>query len=244
METKDRYALLKELTESSPSSGTWLALRELFLNWPNGEKKDQALTETAQKLHGWDDNLRELTSTWRPMFSGNEANPFCSLVRTLEFHRHSQGATSILKKVAESPRFTNLTQLRIINSEIEGYGFQSLAKSLYLKNLIKLTLHKIVITERQMEILCSSPNMATLKSLKLSKSDLTGKDTALLTSSPYLRNLEELDLSDNLLQVKDIVPIIEVLAPLNLRLLNLKGNPIKGQDELRSICPSTLKLEI
>jgi hypothetical protein len=86
METTDRYALLKELTESSPSSVTWLALRELFLNWLNGEEKEQTLTETAPKFHGWDDNLRELTSTWRPMFSGNKANPFWSLVRTIEFH--------------------------------------------------------------------------------------------------------------------------------------------------------------
>lgn len=238
------YGLLKELTESSPSSATWLALRELFMNWSNGEEKEQSLTETAEKLHSWDDNLREITSTWRPMFSGNEANPFCSLVRTIEFHRHSQGATRILKKVAESPRFANLTQMRIVNSEIEGYGFHTLAKSLYLKNLIKLTLHKMSVTESEMVTLCSSPNMTTLRSLKISKSDLTGKDTALVTSSPYLRNLEELDLSENLLHAQDVVPIIEVLAPLNLHHLNLKGNPIKESEELRSIRPSTLELNI
>jgi len=244
MNTDERYALLTELTESSPSEASWLALRELFLNWPNGEEKEKALTEAEQKLHDWDDDLRELTSTWRPMFSGNEANPFCTLVRTIEFRRHSQGATSVLKRIAESPRFANLTQLRIINSEIEGYGFRAFARSLYLKNLIRLNLHKMVITESEMAILCGSPNIASLKSLKITKSDLTGQDTTLLVSSQYLTNLEELNLSDNLLKKEDAVRIIEVLAPLTLRYLNLKGNQITDQEALRSICPSKLELEI
>lgn len=235
---------MQELIDLSPSESVWLSLRELFLNWPDREAKEQAITEAERKIEDWDDELRKITSTWRPIFSGKEANPFCTLVRTLEFRRHSQGATSILKKVAESPRFASLKHLWIINSDIEGYGFVALAKSNYLKNLVSLKLHKMVITDREMEILLNSPNLESLQHLKISKCDRTERDAELLVRTTHLENLEELDLSDNYLKLKDAARIVEAMAQKKLRCLRLSGNQITSKEELQKICPPQLKIII
>jgi hypothetical protein len=227
-----------------PDETTWLSLRELFMTWPEGIKKNMAYELADQKIDTWNDQFRCLVSTWNDLFSGDEVNDFCRIVRTIRFHRHSQGATRTIVRVAESSKAANLKCLIFIRSEIEEYGFKALTRSPFIRKLERLEFHHMVLTNADLNMLFRASNLNTLKTLIITHSDISGKEAVRIFDAPYANNLEKLDLSENLIKNKYAIKITKSFTSRRLRYLNLKGNPISDPEKLRSICSPKLKLEL
>ena len=244
MDTSARLELLGSLCQMEANEENWLALRELFMTWPEGAEKKKAYAYANHKLKGWNYRTRCLTSTWGPLVQDKEANDFCILTRTIRFHRHSQGANRILTKLVESPNAAQLKCLIFTRSEIEEGGFKALCRSPYMKNLEMLEMHHLAFTASELDTLFGAKNLITIKTLRITHSEITGKEALHILKAPYAPQLEKLDLSGNLIKDKEAKKMVKHFYSSGLRHLNLKDNPVVDSETIRSDCSTGISLII
>ncbi len=123
--------------------------------------------------------------------------PEAARLRDLYVHSWRRIGPRGARAVAESPHFTGLTTLAIMQGGIELEGTLALATSPNLRSLSELTLHCCDLRDDSAFALAESPLLPQLRVLNLGWNQLEIPGVSALVASPSCSGLERLDLEDN-----------------------------------------------
>lgn len=253
MDDRARHQLLLELLKQEPSQKPWLAICELFVAWPEGEVKEQALLLADQALDAWDDRLRYRSSSWGHLYAGGQLAPLARLARSIDIHRREQEGTRELWAIANSEHARNLKHLTIVRSDLSHSTVKALADSPYLTNLQSLAISDSGLMSEDIENLFQAKGLTNLRSLKitdeslgpeqlryisksipfsnltevnLSRNSIKSEGLKILSQAPWLATIEKLELANNYVQ-DDGVNALRTSPYVNsLKLLDLSENPL------------------
>jgi hypothetical protein len=114
MGEQDKFLRLESLLKKTPDNSTFIAICELFIDWIEGQEKDEALDYADKNLSLWADTLLHVSSSWSSLYCNEIAFTWGRLIRSIEIYRRCEEGTKELIRVAKSPSLKNLQRYFLV----------------------------------------------------------------------------------------------------------------------------------
>ncbi len=222
----------------------WQAVLQLAAQFGHGSFGEK-LKAAREDFRAWPARERMISSHWGPLLSDGKLSPVLALAGMVEFHRHEQGASSVLGHLADSPLSSKLEILVLDRAEIGDATFTKFCQSQNFTSLAELKVHNFTLGKDALHALLTAPFLTQLKSLQLSKIGLdAGFCRGMLERLPKA-SISYLNLNGNRIGSDCIESILSSGILASAATCSVKGlflDPV-AQDNLRGIADSK-KIEL
>lgn len=220
---------LDRLLDQDPDHAAWQALLQLTTRLEQDQCK-AALEAATVRIQKWPTEVRKLSSHWGPLLQGDGLSPALLLAGTMEFHRHEQGASLLLSRLATSPSVAQLESLSFNRCELSAATFQKFAESPHFARLQHLHLHNTELEGPALLSLLKAPFFPQLHRLQLSRMDLGPEFHAAILTAPKLPQLQFLNMNDNRLDQASALGLIDSKILSAGATFSLKNNSIQPSE--------------